>query len=102
MIEGNYFYFEKAKGELQAIEVLKEEMDGLKGEIEKVKKDVSRISPWAFSKKEGRRPRGIVIRLSRELSELNMKKTRFAVKILEGEARLSSTTDGFPGLQQRA
>ena len=57
-IEEILLFFEKAKGELQTIEGLEEEMDGLRAEIEKVKK-MCRISPWSFQKR-GRRPRGIL------------------------------------------
>lgn len=85
-------YLEKAKGELQTIEGLEEEMDGLKAEIEKVKKDVSHLS-MELSKKREKAARDIEKKVEAELSELNMKKTRFVARMWKEAG--NDTIDGF-------
>ncbi len=91
-IEDILLSLEEAKKRLQAMEKLDEDIGDIKTGIDKEKKDVSILS-MELSKKREKVARDIEKKAEAELSDLNMKKTRFVVKMWKESG--SDTVDGF-------
>ena len=83
---------EEAKKRLQAMEKLNEDIGDIKAGIDKEKKDASILS-MELSKKREKVAKDIEKKVEAELSDLNMKKTRFVVKMWKESG--SDTEDGF-------
>ncbi|MEK6680235.1 MAG: DNA repair protein RecN, partial [Nitrospirota bacterium] len=83
---------EEAKKRLQAMEKLNEDIGDIKAGIDKERKDASIISV-ELSKKREKVAKDIEKKVEAELSDLNMKKTRFVVKMWKESG--SDTEDGF-------
>jgi DNA repair protein RecN (Recombination protein N) len=83
---------EEAKKRLQAMEKLDEDIGDIKAGIDKERKDASIISV-ELSKKREKVAKDIEKKVEAELSDLNMKKTRFVVKMWKESG--SDTEDGF-------
>lgn len=91
-IEDILLSLEEAKKRLQAMEKLDEDIGNIKAEIDKEKEDVS-VLAMELSKKREKIAKDIEKKVEAELSDLNMKKTRFVVKMWKESG--SDTTDGF-------
>ncbi|MBI5181748.1 MAG: DNA repair protein RecN [Nitrospirae bacterium] len=91
-IEDILLSLEEAKKRLQAMEKLDEDIGDIKAGIDKAKKDVS-VLAMELSRKREKVARDIEKKVEAELSDLNMKKTRFAVKMWKESG--SDTVDGF-------
>lgn len=91
-IEDILLSLEEAKKRLQAMEKLDEDIGDIKAGIDKERKDVSILS-MELSKKREKVAKDIEKKVEAELSDLNMKKTRFVVKMWKESG--SDTEDGF-------
>lgn len=91
-IEDILLSLEEAKKRLQAMEKLDEDIGDIKAGIDKERKDASIISV-ELSKKREKVAKDIEKKVEAELSDLNMKKTRFVVKMWKESG--SDTEDGF-------
>ena len=91
-IEDIFLSLEEAKKRLQAMEKLDEDIGDIKAGIDKERKDASIISV-ELSKKREKVAKDIEKKIEAELSDLNMKKTRFVVKMWKESG--SDTEDGF-------
>ncbi len=91
-IEDILLSLEEAKKRLQAMEKLDEDIGDIKAGIDKERKDASIISV-ELSKKREKVAKDIEKKIEAELSDLNMKKTRFVVKMWKESG--SDTEDGF-------
>ena len=91
-IEDILLSLEEAKKRLQAMEKLDEDIEHIGAEIDKAKNDVTALA-MELSKKREKVARDIEKKVEAELSDLNMKKTRFAVKMWKESG--SDTADGF-------
>ncbi|MBI5042386.1 MAG: AAA family ATPase, partial [Nitrospirae bacterium] len=91
-IEDILLSLEEAKKRLQAMEKLDEDIGNIKAGIDKERKDVS-VLAMELSKKREKVAKDIEKKVEAELSDLNMKKTRFVVKMWKESG--SDTEDGF-------
>ncbi|MEK6656147.1 MAG: DNA repair protein RecN, partial [Nitrospirota bacterium] len=91
-IEDILLSLEEAKKRLQGMEKLDEDIGDIKAGIDKERKDASIISV-ELSKKREKVAKDIEKKVEAELSDLNMKKTRFVVKMWKESG--SDTEDGF-------
>ncbi len=91
-IEDILLSLEEAEKRLQAMEKLDEDIGDIKAGIDKERKDASIISV-ELSKKREKVAKDIEKKIEAELSDLNMKKTRFVVKMWKESG--SDTEDGF-------
>ncbi|MBI5181236.1 MAG: DNA repair protein RecN [Nitrospirae bacterium] len=91
-IEDILLSLEEAKKRLQAMEKLDEDIGNIKADIDKEGRDAS-ILAIELSKKREKVAKDIEKKVEAELSDLNMKKTRFIVKMWKDSG--SDTVDGF-------
>jgi DNA repair protein RecN (Recombination protein N) len=91
-IEDILLSLEEAKKRLQAMEKLDEDIGNIKADIDKEGRDVS-ILAIELSKKREKVAKDIEKKVEAELSDLDMKKTRFVVKMWKESG--SDTVDGF-------